>query len=264
MEVTTITLRRAAPVWIAAVATCFGASGLLGCTVQQDLGNRPTDAGTGDGGGSPDGSMQPPSCTAPATDLHGTWDLLGAANGSTPATGTLILGDDSLSIAFGTTSLSFNGTSSPVLWTDSEHGEVSITANRMPSTVDLGLLPLDLGGAWTFGNGADGCNASLSATTFNATCTGGVEGLPEPLPDTLAGSVNATKTASLPSVFGSLGGTWSAQFQQGSCTASFSGNVITIDCNDEETFHGSVQASFCNGLVSGSTSDGVAFTGRLQ
>jgi hypothetical protein len=255
-------------VWIAAVPTCIGASGLPGCTVQQDLGNRPdagVEGGGVEGGGvAPDGSMPSSSCTTPATDLRGTWDLLGAANGSSPGNGTLVLGDNSFAIAFGTTSLSFSGASKPVLWTDSVHGEVSINANQTPSAVDLGVLPLNLGGAWTFASGTDGCNASLSATTFNAACTDGVQDLPEPLPDTLAGSANATKTASLPSIFGSLGGTWSVHFQPGTCTASFSGNVITIDCSNESAFRGSVQASFCNGLVTGSTGDGVAFTGRLQ
>jgi hypothetical protein len=235
----------------------------VGCGGQQHLSDN-------DGGSSNDAATLPPfldgsvACANTATDLRGTWDLIGAASGERPSMGTLVLGDNSFAIAFGSTSLSFTGLSHPVVWTDELHGQVSIAANQTPSTVDVGILPLNLGGIWTFTRDTSGCNATLSGSLFGATCTGGVYNLPAPLPDNLTGRMSATKTVSLPSVFGSLGGTWSVSFDDGSCAATFSGSSVTIDCSNEPAFGGSVYASFCSGLVSGGTSNGIAFTGRLQ
>jgi hypothetical protein len=235
------------------------------CSGQLDLGNHP-DGGSSGGGSSSGGVAlgDGGSCSGTPTDLHGTWDLIGAAPGGTPATGVLVLGDNSFSIAFGSTSLTFTGPSNPVVWTDSYHGSVTIHATQVGSAVDTGLLPLNLGGGWTFTTGTSpGCNASLSTGTFNATCTDGYFDLPEPLPSNLTGTMNATKTSSLPSIFGALGGVWTAAFVDGTCTATISGNTVYIGCN-ESALSGSVQVSICQGIVSGSTSSGVAFTGRQQ
>jgi hypothetical protein len=231
------------------------ASASLGCSGQLNLGDRP-DASTnpGDGG----------ACTGTPMDLRGSWDLIGAAPGETPATGVLVLGDNSISVAFGSTSLTFTGTSNPVIWTDDIHGTVTINASQVASTVDTGILPLNLGGAWSFTSGTSGCNASLSAGAFNASCTDGVVGLPEPLPTVLTGTMNATKTSSLPSVFGALGGVWNATFVDGTCTATISDNTMAVNCDNESAFGGSVQLSICQGAVSGSTSNGIAFAGRRQ
>jgi hypothetical protein len=240
-----------------ALFTAAAASASLGCSGQLNLGDRPDggDAGVelGDGG----------ACTGTPTDLRGTWDLIGAGPGEMPATGVLVLGDNALSVAFGSTSLTFTGTGNPVVWTDDIHGTVTIRASQVASTVDTGVLPLNLGGAWSFTSGTSGCNASLSAGGFNASCDDGVVGLPEPLPN-LAGTMNMTKTSSLPSIFGALGGVWSASFVDGTCTATLSGNTMTVDCANESAFDGSVQLSICQGAISGSTSHGVAFTGRRQ
>jgi hypothetical protein len=244
-----------------ALFTAALASASLGCSGQLNLGDRPDgstnpDTGVELGDGGP--------CSGNPTDLRGTWDLIGAGPGETPATGVLVLGDNSLSVAFGATSLTFTGTNNPVVWTDDTHGTVTITASQVASSVDTGVLPLNLGGAWTFTSGTSGCNAALSASSFNASCTDGVGGLPEPLPTDLTGTMNMTKTSSLPSIFGALGGVWSATFVDGTCTATLGGNTISVDCANESAFAGSVQLSICQGAVSGSTSHGIAFTGRQQ
>jgi hypothetical protein len=238
-------------------AALAGAS--LGCSGQLNLGDRPDGGGEagvelGDGG----------ACSGTPTDLRGTWDLIGAGPGEAPATGVLVLADNSLSVAFGATSLTFTGTSNPVVWTDDIHGPVDIHASQVASPVDTGVLPLNLGGAWSFTSGTSGCNASLSAGAFNASCTDGVSGLPEPLPTDLTGTMNMTKTSSLPSVFGALGGVWIATFVDGTCTATLGGNTIAVDCTNESALGGSVQLSICQGAISGSTSHGIAFTGRQQ
>jgi hypothetical protein len=205
------------------------------------------------------------ACNGTPTDLHGTWDLIGAYPGDAPLTGVLVLGNDSFSIAFGTTSLTFTGPSNPVIWTDESNGSITIQATQVASTVDTGLLPLNLGGGWTFTSGTSpGCNASLSNSSFYATCTDGYFDLPTPLPSNLSGTMSATKTSSLPSIFGALGGVWTATFADGNtCTATISGNTLNIGC-DESALSGSVQVSICQGIVSGSTSHGIAFTGRQQ
>ncbi len=232
-----------------------------------------TDGGAGDARGTdsspaPDGAqdaaMIPTACAQQPTDLKGTWDLLGAVPGSPSESGLLTLQSDFLSIQIADTSLVFNGPTSPTTWSSPDDGTVPITVSQTSaSAVSLGLLPLTLGGAWTFSNGSSQCNASLGTGAFSATCNE-VDGLPEPLPTSLDGTASAQKTTSLPSIFADLGGAWHLTTQTGGCDATLSGNSLSVTCSGDNALQGSVEATFCQGAVNGQTNNGVTFTGRLQ
>jgi hypothetical protein len=167
------------------------------------------------------------------------------------------------SIAINGTSLVFSGAGAPVNWIDPQNGAISIATAQTSAPMNLGLVPLNLGGAWTFSEDGSACQAMLGAAAFSGTC-GGVDGLPWPLPYSLDGTAGAQRQSAGTSIFGDVGGTWHLALQGGSCDATLSANTVSITCAGDRDVVGSVQATFCAGSVSGQTNDGTTFTGVLQ
>jgi hypothetical protein len=236
-----------------------------GADTGRDTGGGPE---TGDGpesGGAPekDGGIGPVSSCSTVTSLVGTWDLLGAAPGSPSESGLLVLQNDFFSIQIGGSALTYTGANQPIVWVDPNNGQVSIAATRTPGSFGLGVIPLALGGTWSFENQGSEASASLLPGSFTATCNG-TSDLPSPLPNSIDGTASANKTTSLTSVFGDLSGQWNLTTASDTCIATITGNTMSVTCSGDDTLDGTVQATFCNGVVSGSTSSGVAFTGRLQ
>jgi hypothetical protein len=100
------------------------------------------------------------------------------------------------------------------------------------------------------------CEGDLGAGAFSGSCEGARFrrfGANE------NGSLSARRTAPATSIFGELGGTWTAETAAGAkCSAVFEGNVVTVACDGgERNFDGSMTLTFSNDLVSGSTSRGV-------
>ena len=104
----------------------------------------------------------------------------GGAGSSSQKAVWLVLQKDLFSIQIGGTSLAFRGSTQAVQWSSPDNENVSIaTSNVTTSPVDLGLIPLSLGGEWRFSSAGNGCAVTVSSETFGATCAG-VEGLLPP------------------------------------------------------------------------------------
>ena len=108
------------------------------------------------------------------------------------------------------------------------------------------------------------CQAQIAAPTLTAGCVG-TSDFPEPFPDSLNGSITGTRTQTLPSLFGDLGGTWHVtDGASGTCDATFHGNTFSVLCANAGVFTGEATLTFCDGVASGSTSDSIEFSALRQ
>jgi hypothetical protein len=135
--------------------------------------------------------------------------------------------------------------------------------------MNLGIIPLDVGGAWTFSSpdGSQQCVAGLSAAQVQGSCNSDLFNWPYPVPAPQPGvAYMAVRTQQLVSVFGDLGGTWQATDGTGgagSCTVTFQGSTFSASCSG--SFTGTVQLTF-NGtnLASGTASNGLELSAHKQ
>ncbi len=227
----------------------------------------PSDGGLPTGPGTPAAPIKlPDGTTVPTvacgneavTSASGTWDVVQSGKFSL---GTAVITIDSTSFVVAsdkrTLSFSVTGGAMALHWTDTD--PVSIAVTRADSAVDTGLLPLSIGGAWTFkGPTTESCSASLSASAFNTTCRQ-VRHTPF---GRLDGTVVGIRREQHPSLFGELGGTWHLT-GEGSATvdATISGNTFTAVVNGENGGPvggaGWVTVKVCNGTAAGKASSGI-------
>src|SRR5262249_13674192 len=138
--------------------------------------------------------------------------------------------------------LAVSGTSMSLMWFDtSQLAQIKTTYTSAP--FDVGVVPLSLGGQWTFASTTDSenCTASLGGTAFNASCTQ-VEGTPF---GTLNGTVVGQRTQALPSIFGDFGGQWHLTTSRpgqgpGSADVTISGNSFVAVAPGSGIFSGAV------------------------
>jgi hypothetical protein len=192
--------------------------------------------------------------TGGGTSLVGTWELAGAMGG--PAQGTLILTASHLTVNLGGDVFDLQVDGTPALsWTD-HNRPASISATHTGGGVNLGILPLALGGDWTFTGASGGqCSASLQSASIIGSCAGAGY---SPLL-ALNRHATATRIAKLDSVFGDLGGTWTVSDGGGSCTITLQSATIMGSCGG-----GGVSMTFGDGVVSGHTDSGGEFSARRQ
>jgi hypothetical protein len=226
-----------------------------------------TVSGLDDGGLSNDGS------THPSADLTGTWDLFATSPAGTPSTGTLVVARDTLSLDLGTIQLSYAAHGGTLTVTYTRDGNTSsITTQRAPAAVDLGIMPLDLGGAWTFASetSIESCSASLAPSSWTGSCAEYVAGwpgaVPRPAPHV---TYTATRTQQLSSAFGDLGGVWEATDGQGGpghCTMTVQGSTFATSCSSGTgSLTGTMQLTFSgNDTASGTTSGGAELSAHKQ
>jgi len=204
------------------------------------------------------------SCAAPTT-IAGTWDVQGSQTNATPTTATLVIDDSHFTFAVtGGDSLTFSeqtGTLS-LTWQD-EYETLPIASTHTSATLSEGIIPLGIGGSWTFTSQSSGCTASVAASQFGATCSD-VEGLPDPLPYRLDGTATGQRTSTASSIFGDLGGVWHIAAGSAGGDATFSGNTFSVVWSGDPWGNGAVSVVFCDGIASGTTSDGVEFSAHLR
>jgi hypothetical protein len=200
----------------------------------------------GDGGGG-----------LPST-LAGTWDL-SASSG----VGALTLSSSRLQVSMGGAVFDLQlGTAPSLAWTDAS-GALAIQTTQIPATVDFGVLPLGLGGDWTFAAKGASCAGSIRADSATGGCTNA--GRPPSALPSLNRHVTAHRTATSDSIFGALGGTWSISDDgAGSCSANFVGATLTASCKSGSTKVGGITVTFSDGLASGSTDSGAEFSARRR
>ena len=197
-----------------------------------------------------------------SSSLLGTWDLVGATGGAPQ--GTLVLTSSRLTITVGSVVVALSVDGKPTFdWTDGD-GPTPITATHAGAGVDFGIVPLQLGGDWTF-TGAQGgsCSASVQSASLLGSCSG-VGRAPAPLPS-LNRHATAMRTRELGSVFGDLGGAWSVSDDHGaSCNITVQGATIMASCSSHGSSAGGVSLTFGDGVVSGTTDSGVEFSARRR
>jgi hypothetical protein len=252
-------------------------SAVLGCGGTQS--STASSGGSSSGGSSSGGSSSGgssgilgdaglPSVTCGndnVSSIQGTWDLIASRPGGDQGVATMTIDAGTFSFASGGKSLVFtaSGPTMTLLWTDATR-QVPISTTHSDAPVDVGLVPLALGGQWSFMSttDAESCSASLGANGFNATCND-VRSTPF---GTLRDTVVGQRSQKLDSIFGELGGTWHlAAGGGGGADVEISGNTFTAKVeNANGTSQGSVQIKVCEGTASGVTSDGFEISGTRQ
>jgi hypothetical protein len=132
----------------------------------------------------------------------------------------------------------------------------SLYAERTAAAFDPGQLELDVGGQWRFTEaGADGwCDATLVPASASMVCQNGPTATPEQI-------FTLTRAEQRASIFGDLGGVWNITVGGETCTATLEGQTARASCSTE----GSAEVTFSGNMASGSTSEGIEFSGqRLQ
>jgi hypothetical protein len=249
-----------------------GAPGVDGASPQADggtpSGTPPADGGPG-GGADTGAPNLGASCSPGAmpTTIAGTWDVQGSQANATPSTSLLVIDDSHFTFAAtrgASLTFSAQGGAMTLVWQD-DQGALPITTTHTGTALAQGIIPLNLGGTWTFVNGSSGCHADIGVSQFSASCTGGVVDLPEPLPESLDGTVTGQRVSTASSVFGDLGGTWHIPLASGATgDATFSGNTLTVVWKGEPWGDGTASLSFCDGIASGGTSEGVEFSAHRR
>ena len=234
-----------------------------------------TNSGVGDGGVAagpgvpvmlPDGTTVPTVACGDenVASIAGTWNLITSGAGTSQGTATMTIDANTFTFASSGRTLAFaaNGGTMSLQWLDNGRDPVSIALTHADSPVSTGVLPLALGGQWTFrGMSAESCTSALSAASFATTCND-VHSTPV---GRLDGTVTGTRTQQLSSAFGDLGGTWHLT---GSGTASvdvtISGNTLTAVVNGHAGPAGDtgwITVKACNGSAAGKTSGGFEIAG---
>ncbi|CAN5925753.1 hypothetical protein BH11MYX4_BH11MYX4_29940 [soil metagenome] len=230
--------------------------------------------GGGGGGGSatpgpsepvrlPDGAVVPTALCGDesAVSAAGTWDAVISGSHGSEGSAAITIDASSFVFASGSSTLAFTvgGAGMTLTWKDGTKDLAPVGVTRAASAVDTGILPLGLGGQWTFASdtsGAAPCTASFTGNGFNASCPK----VSTPL-GRIDGSLVGIRQQEKSSVFGALGGVWHLTAGgSGSIDVTISGNVLTAVGNRPAGSTGAsdwITVKLCNGTAAGKTSDGL-------
>lgn len=218
-------------------------------TIEQTAGS----SGGGAGGGG----------TVSSSPLVGTWDVV-ASGAVTSEAGTVSIGPTTLIVQIGAFTL-FASTESgtPAITTAYETYPRDLDVDGTAGTLDLGEIPLALGGKWTVrGKNQDQCTASLAADAMSLECTD----LVPPLEATLeeydytnrqqltTGISTAMRTATSDSSFGDLGGQWTVKLPRDTCQIKIEGSTLDAQCSytgPKDTVQAMLTLTFGDGFASG-------------
>jgi len=225
-------------VGLACLVSCSGAS----------------NGGTASGGTS--------SGSFPASSLAGTWDVVVGAGTSPAGTGTISIGQNTF--LFDVTGFHLNlnlaAAAPDVTYTyttyTTYHGPLTATHNG--AALSLGVLPLDLGGTWSFaGQSQERCNGEAHPDTLSVTCSniGPPIDLLRSNSGTGDGLTSAQRRTQLSSIFGDFGGTWTVVTPKATCDVTFQDNLFSASCSQGGS-QGSLSLTFTDGLASGKTNAG--------
>lgn len=217
----------------------------------------------------PDGTTVPTVACGDesVSTASGSWDVV-ASGTSAAGSANLTIDASSFVVQSSARTLAFrsNGTTMTLQWIDTgANRQSAIAVTHTGAAVETGLLPVAVGGDWTFrGQGSESCSAALTATAFNATCSQ----VRTPQFGRLEGTVVGIRRQKLASVFGELGGVWHLT-SAGSATvdATISGNVFTAVVNGDGGAVGRsgwVTVKVCNGAAAGKTSSGLELAATLH
>jgi hypothetical protein len=195
--------------------------------------------------------------------VTGTWSLIATRNGGSQSSAELTIDGSTFAFTSGAQSLTFkaSGGTTTLLWRDAAR-QSPINSQHTTSSLASGLLPLALGGQWSFSNptGPENCIGSVSPTEFNGSCNHA----PSPWGGQIDGSLVAQRTSQASSIFGDLGGTWHMTSNQGTAfDSSFIGNTFTSTVSGSSD-SGTVTIKICADSLSGITSGGFEIAGTRR
>jgi hypothetical protein len=128
----------------------------------------------------------------------------------------------------------------------------SLHARRTASPArDVGVLPLDVSGDWTFG---ERCSSRLD-DELSLKC-GEAPGAPA----FANGATTGRQVTTAASQFGSLGGQWSFQLPAGQCDATLQGDTLNASCSGTRGLDGTLSVQWGQGKLSGTLGNGIEFT----
>jgi hypothetical protein len=215
-----------------------------------------SNASSGSGGASTDGSTGPG-----AGSLAGTWNLTTTPMGGGAAVSTtLTIAQDSLSITSPDFTLTATRTGNVLDFTDNDPPSVpsnaaALAATQTAATFNAGIVSFNLGGSWTMQAGPKGgaptvsCTLKVTAAEIDGTCQ-------NLSPTSPWFTFTTQKMSGATSSFGDFGGKWTNNWTwQGAsggtfpCSLDFAGNSITT-----------CPGGAMNGQVNGSPLAGITFT----
>jgi hypothetical protein len=215
-----------------------------------------------------------------ASDLTGTWDIIATPTYSSPGTGTLVIGADTLTVSInhGTTGayrLDYSTQGGQTLrWQDPSHPAIPIDVLDTPAALDAGSIPLALGGSWSFSANlvrfSVSVGASASSLIVDRVPTGTVVGgsWPDPIPRPRFGETySVTRTSQLVSQFGFFGGQWQATTDRNSdtCSIKIESNTVQFNCQTGNAFNGITQLTVGSDCVaSGLSNSGYELSARRR
>lgn len=191
--------------------------------------------------------------SAAPSQLTGTWDVIAAYPGG-ESTAVLELWPERFSfVSSGSQVLAELG-KLPIAISGSVDGvKANVRTTHRKEALDLGVLPFDLGGAWSFQSEArGGCTGEAAADYFELDCTnvGGTLGKQLMNYDLVdhkmlgSGRSSAQQVSKRESIFGALGGTWSVTFPRGGCEVEFESSKVHVDCTQNVNVQHRAQAKF--------------------
>ncbi len=195
-----------------------------------------------------------------AVSASGTWDALVSGSGGSEGSAVITVDGSNFVVATKESTLAFsvNGGAMTLTWTDGAKAPAATNVTRAASAVDLGVIPLAMGGQWTFAGttASDTCTASFTGGGFNASCVNAAMAIGR-----IDGALSGIRQQEKSSIFGALGGVWRlvSEGGSGSIDATISGNVLTV-VENRASSTGSPDwftMKMCNAAASGKTSDGV-------
>jgi hypothetical protein len=223
-----------------------------------------------DNGGSAAGRNGGSSGTA----VEGTWDVVGTQYSGTPTSLVVMISPSQLSITALNGFLTVVGQGdrfsvtidAPSVRSHRSPGSspVPFDAVRTPIAGSAGDIPLPLFGNWQVHDAESrGCGATVTTTTLAGSC-GNTGHLPPWMPDIAFGTVTATRTRTLDSLFGDFGGDWSLTTSGGAtCSVRFEGSTMSSQCSGGRG-PGSASLTFEGETAHGFTSAGVEFSAQRR
>lgn len=199
-----------------------------------------------------------PTPVAPGSGLSGEWDVIF----SSPTGRT-----KTLKVTLSPTLLEMTGDLDDALViTNGSTFDVALEDEKVDGTrtadspMQLGAMPLPLDGTIHFAEAdspQNGCGSVLTDSAFSFTCSGDVGG------GFNNSKTTATKSQSLVSAFGDVGGVWSVTSGNAQCTATLEGSTIEVTCEGGGA-NGSITITLDGDRVTGLTSGGAEFTAQRR
>jgi hypothetical protein len=207
-------------------------------------------------------------------DLSGVWDVIGSSPSGAHVELVLTLDAQHIEVigAGGSFSALPQGSGFVLTYSVGARSAQVLALRENGGSMHFGAIPLDLSGLWSFRT-TDfqdnvGCNATLMPGALSGTCA------EVSLPNWVSsgyrlsrGSASGDLTATAPSSFGDLGGSWLVTTPSGvRCDFDFANRTFSSKCGNGQTGKdlGGLIVTFSGATASGTTTQGIEFSAHRR